>query len=193
MKVRERPTQHAHEVVQSVVRPGETVVDATAGNGHDTLFLAQCVGERGRVVAFDVQEAAIASTRRRLADAGVGERVELWGESHASMARRVAPGVAAVMFNLGYLPGGDHGRITRTEETLPALAAAVSLLRPGGVVTVVCYPGHPGGEEEAAAVRIWAEARGAGILSPAHHAGPFLVVIGATRSRRSHRSAEAAD
>ena len=173
-----RPTQQAHEIVSAVVRPGETVIDATAGNGHDTLFLAGLVGEGGRVVAFDVQEAAIASTRRRLAEAGVLERVEPWTGSHARMAERVEPGIAAVMFNLGYLPGGDHGLITRTDETLRALEAAVALLRPGGVVTVVCYPGHEGGDKEAAAVREWIGQRGGEVFPQAREGAPFLAVVG---------------
>lgn len=170
-----RPTQQAHEVVREVVQAGETVVDATAGNGHDTLFLAGLVGERGRVVAFDVQQAAIESTRRRLEEAGVAGRIELWCESHAGMVARVESGVAAVMFNLGYLPGGDQTRITRTDETLRALGAAVGLLRPGGVLTVVCYPGHEGGDEEASAVRLWMEARGGEVFPQAREGAPFLV------------------
>lgn len=171
-----RPTQQAHEIVREVVGAGETGVDATAGNGHDTLFLADLVGEGGRVVAFDVQQAAIESTRRRLEEAGLAGRVDLWCESHAGMVARVESGVAAVMFNLGYLPGGDHARITRTEETLRALEAAAGLLRPGGVLTVVCYPGHAGGDEEAAAVRVRVEARGGEVFPQAREGAPFLVV-----------------
>ncbi len=171
-----RPTQHAHEVVAEVVRPGETAIDATAGNGHDTLHLARRVGERGKVIAFDVQPAAIESTRRRLEDAGVAQRVVLWCGSHSEMADRVAPGVAAVMFNLGYLPGADHRVITRTGETLRALEAAAGLLRPGGVLTAVCYPGHAGGDEEASAVREWIEARGGEVFPQAREGAPFLVV-----------------
>lgn len=176
MRGMKRPTQEAHEVVAGVVKPGETVVDATAGNGHDTLFLTGLVGEAGKVAAFDVQEAAIEATRRRLEAAGMAERATLWCESHTRIAERVGPGVAAVMFNLGYLPGGDHAMITRTGETLRALEVAVELLRPGGLVTVVCYPGHPGGDQEAAAVRAWAEARGGEVFPQAREGAPFLVV-----------------
>ncbi|MCH7225811.1 class I SAM-dependent methyltransferase [Haloferula sp. A504] len=171
-----RPTQQAHEIVSGVVKEGETGVDATAGNGHDSLFLAGLVGESGRVVAFDVQEAAIESTRRRLEDAGVAGCIDLWCESHIRMAERVEPGVGAVMFNLGYLPGGDHARITRTDETLRALEVAVGLLRTSGILTVVCYPGHPGGDEEAAAVKAWVEARGGQVFPQARKGAPFLVV-----------------
>jgi predicted methyltransferase len=183
MSVPERPTVQAHREVAAVLRAGELAVDATAGNGHDTLFLAERVGPTGRVLAFDIQPAAIEATRARLAAAGLAERVGLVLGSHGDLAEHVAPGgVAAVMFNLGYFPGGDHAVITRTAETLRALGAAAAALRPGGIVTVVCYPGHPGGEEESAAVVAWAEAldrgsfavevqRRGGTLKPA----PFLV------------------
>ncbi|MGB1130631.1 MAG: class I SAM-dependent methyltransferase [Haloferula sp.] len=174
----ERPTAAAHRVVKEAVKPGEMVVDATAGNGHDTLFLAEWVGPTGKVVAFDIQQAAIESTRRRLDKAGVVDRVDLHGESHTHMAQRVERGgVAAVMFNLGYLPGADHALITQTEETLLALETAVALLRSGGVVTVVCYPGHEGGDREAAAVVEWADARGGVVYPQAREGAPFLVVL----------------
>jgi predicted methyltransferase len=185
MSVPERPTVQAHREVAAVLRVGEIAVDATAGNGHDTVFLAERVGPTGRVLAFDIQAAAIEATRARLAAAGLAERVVLVQGSHGDLAEHVAPAaVGAVMFNLGYFPGGDHAVITRGAETLRALDAAVAALRPGGIVTVVCYPGHPGGEEESEAVVGWAAA-----LDPAAHAGgvfrrsgtvkpaPFLVRV----------------
>lgn len=179
-----RPTQQAHEVVASVVREGETVVDATAGNGHDTLFLAGLVGETGKVIAFDIQTAAIESTRRRLEAADVADRVELHGESHTHMASWAEAGtVGAIMFNLGYLPGEDHSLITLAPYTLLALDAAVPLLRPGGVITIVCYPGHPGGGEEAEAVREWAQQRGGEVFPQGREGAPFLVVWSPPRWR----------
>ena len=145
-------TAVAHEAVREALRPGETAVDATVGNGFDTVFLAETVGPAGRVVGFDVQAAAVEGTRRRLAAAGLAH-VELRHESHAAIAGRVAGPIAAAMFNLGYLPRGDRAVVTRPESTLAALRAALALLRPGGVATVLCYRGHDGGPEEAAAVR----------------------------------------
>ena len=180
MNAPERPTARAHREIAAVLRDGDVAIDATAGNGHDTVFLAKLVGEAGKVIAFDVQEQAIASTRERLAAEGLLERVELVHGSHGSLAEQVTSGsVAAVMFNLGYLPGGDHAVITRTTETLRALEAALGVLRPGGILTIVCYPGHEGGNEESAAVVAWAEKHGAEVfrredtLRPA----PFLVVV----------------
>jgi tRNA A58 N-methylase Trm61 len=149
-----RPTALAQDILRGVIRPGDRVIDATAGNGHDTLFLAECVGQDGKVLAFDVQAKALESARARVAEhAG---RVEFFQESHAGMAARAEPGsVAVVMFNLGYLPGEDHELTTESSETLVALEAAAGLLRPGGVLSVICYPGHPAGAAEAEAVETW--------------------------------------
>lgn len=158
-----RPTRQAHHEIAAAVREGDLAIDATAGNGHDTVFLAERVGESGKVLAFDIQTEAIAAARARVEAAGLGGRVEFIHGSHVAMADHAVPGsVAAVMFNLGYFPGGDHAVITRTAGTLAALEAALSLLKPGGVLTVVCYPGHPGGDEESAAVLEWSE----GLASP---------------------------
>lgn len=153
-----RPTQLAHREVAAVLRPGDLAIDATAGNGHDTVFLAERVGELGKVLAFDVQAEAIAAARARVAVAGLTARVVFIHGSHVDLSEHAAPGsAAAVMFNLGYFPGGDHTLITRTSGTLTALDAARVVLKPGGILTVVCYPGHPGGDEESAAVEAWSE------------------------------------
>lgn len=149
----ERPTAVAHQVVSDVVGAGDVVIDATAGNGHDTLFLARLVGNEGRVIAFDIQGAAIDSTRQRLRAASMDKRVELHCESHGELLERVGRDeVAAVMFNLGYLPGGDHEVITEVSETAKAVVQGLFALRAGGVMTIVCYTGHPGGAEEAETV-----------------------------------------
>lgn len=152
----------AHWHVENVLAPGALAVDATAGNGHDTLCLAESVGPAGRVWAFDVQADALRTTRDRLERAGVAERVELVAQGHETMAATLPPAargqIRAVMFNLGYWPGGpDKTRTTQSDTTVQALAAAAAFLAPGGVVTAVCYTRHPGGEEEAQAVRTWAE------------------------------------
>ncbi len=146
----------AWDLVRHAVRPGERAVDATVGNGHDTLFLASLVGPGGHVTGFDVQAEALDRLRHQLATVPPAAEVVLLAESHERMADHVAPGVAAVMFNLGWLPGGDHTRVTEPESTLRALETAWRLLRPGGVITVVAYPGHPAGEAETTSVENWA-------------------------------------
>jgi tRNA G37 N-methylase Trm5 len=146
-----RQTDRVHALLAEVVRPGETVVDATAGNGHDTLHLARLVGPTGRVIAFDVQPSALAATSSLLKDHGLSH-VELVQADHARLAEWVKVPIAACTFNLGYLPGGDHQITTSTASTITALKAATNWLRPGGRITTICYVGHPAGQDETAAV-----------------------------------------
>ncbi|MDQ6420362.1 class I SAM-dependent methyltransferase [Paenibacillus sp. LHD-117] len=180
----------AHKWIAERTQPGDTVIDATAGGGVDTLALAELVGPKGCVYAFDIQEDALHRTRQRLApliEAGRLPRLHLKLADHADMADYVdeeaAGCAAAVMFNLGYLPGGDPAVITRTESTLRALESALDLLRPGGILTCVLYPGHPGGEAEAAAVEAWAaklpQSAGQAVLyrQPQRQAAPYLIAV----------------
>ncbi|MBK1882402.1 methyltransferase domain-containing protein [Luteolibacter pohnpeiensis] len=146
------PTYLAKLMLARVIRLGDMVIDATCGNGHDTLFLAESVGETGKVLAFDVQDPAIEAARKRVAAAGCEDRVIFFRESHARLADRAAPhSVTAVMFNLGYLPGNDH-TVATGDDTMEAIESAIMLLRSGGAISVICYPGHVGGAAEANAV-----------------------------------------
>jgi 16S rRNA C1402 N4-methylase RsmH len=144
-------------LLRDAISAGDTVIDATTGNGHDTVFLAQCVGEEGRVFAFDVQDAAIASASARVEVEGCASQVTFVHDSHRNLESHVdgVSRIAAIIFNLGYLPGDDHGKTTEAGETLQALGAAVRLLKQGGILAVVCYPGHDEGGREAAAVEDW--------------------------------------
>ena len=152
----------AHTLAMRALQTGDVAVDATIGNGHDTLMLAQAVGKGGCVHGFDVQSPAFEQTRARLRTEGVAERVTLHEAGHEHMDRHVPDAVhgtvGAVTFNLGYLPGSDSALTTTPETTLPALDAALGLLRPGGVITAVLYTGHEGGPAEAEAVHEWAAA-----------------------------------
>jgi len=146
-----RLTDIAQQAIRSAVRAGDLAIDATAGNGHDTLFLAETVGPGGTVWACDLQEGAIAATRRLLDEKGIGT-VRLIRGDHGALLdelRKDAAGrVAAIMFNLGYLPGADKSITTTAESTGTALSHALELLRPGGVLTIVAYPGHAAGARE---------------------------------------------
>jgi glycine oxidase len=152
-------TKLAHSIVRRAVRLGDTVVDATAGNGHDTVFLSACTGPTGRVLAIDIQAEAIQSTRTRLVTEAVSN-VTLHQGDHSKVLNGLQESsevVGAIMFNLGYLPGGDKQRTTSASTTTEAIAAGVSLLKSGGVMTVVAYRGHAGGQEEARAVDEWSQ------------------------------------
>lgn len=142
----------AHALLQSVVQTGDTVIDATMGNGHDTLFLAQQVGAGGKVFAFDVQAQALEKTGKRLAEHDAQQQVTLVQGCHSQMAECVPTDlhgtVAAAVFNLGYLPGADKALTTQRETTTAAVDAALQLLRVGGVLIVVVYPGHAEGRLE---------------------------------------------
>ncbi len=146
--------EYCHALLRARILPADLVVDATAGNGHDTLFLAQLVGAEGKVYSFDVQPQAITATRRLLQSEGVPEKCyEVLEVSHAKLAEhlpaRSAGHVAAVVFNLGWLPGGDKSVSTQAETTLTAVRTAMDFLQPGGLLGLVLYPGHPSGAEEA--------------------------------------------
>ena len=148
----------AAELIETALCPGAQAVDATMGNGHDTLWLCRQVGEMGRVYAFDVQPEAVQRTRALLEKEGVAERATLFCRGHEHMAECVGEPVDAVMFNLGWLPGAEHGVTTRTETTLKAVDAALSILKPEGLLTVCVYPGHDEGSRELAALDAWAAA-----------------------------------
>ena len=152
-----KATQMAHHLVGERLKEGQVAVDATAGNGNDTLFLARAVGASGTVYALDVQADALGSTAAALEEADVADRVRLVEACHSGLASIVPAEhhgeVAAAMFNLGYLPGGDHSVVTQPDSTVRAVQSALELLRSGGVLTVVGYPGHGGGAAETEAVK----------------------------------------
>lgn len=152
--------QQAHQLLAGVLLEGDIAIDATVGNGHDTLFLAGRVGATGKVYGFDIQQQALDSAWQRLEQAGEVAQVSLYHAGHETMGLllpQTAQGrVNAVMFNLGYLPGGDKRRTTGASTTLAALQSALSLLAPGGLISLLAYTGHPGGREEAELVKAWA-------------------------------------
>lgn len=145
-------TQLAHQIVRNVIIEGDTAIDATAGNGYDTRSLAKAVGDAGHVHSFDIQHEAIERTKTRLKASAI-VNVTLHQRSHAELADAVGSQqhgqVAAVMFNLGYLPNGNKTVKTHSDSTRAALLAAARVIRSGGVITVIVYIGHDGGRDEA--------------------------------------------
>lgn len=138
-----------HKVVSMCVSPGAFCIDATAGGGGDTEFLCRLVGDGGKVLAFDIQKAALERTEARVRSAGYSNILRTVLDSHSNMADYATPGSAnAVMFNLGWLPGGDHKIFSRPETTIPAITSAMEIIKPGGVVSVCIYSGRESGYEE---------------------------------------------
>lgn len=154
-----RLTEQVHLKLMEVIRSGDTVIDATAGNGHDALALAKLVGPSGKVIIIDVQTAAIEATRDRLMEAKELAQCELIEGDHAEVLHELLEqhreSVRAITFNLGYLPGAEKTLTTKPETTVRALDAAISLLRPGGILLVTAYRGHAGGMSEAQEVEKW--------------------------------------
>lgn len=138
----------AHDILSCAVLPGDTVLDATMGNGHDTLFLCGLVGKDGHVFAFDIQEQAVKNTRRLLAENEVLDRATLFCTGHEHLAEYVESGLSAGVFNLGWLPGGDKAVTTHWETTFTAVSAALTLLKKNGVLIICAYPGHAEGDRE---------------------------------------------
>ena len=140
-----------HDFLTRTVKPGSICVDATAGKGRDTALLCRLTGKAGRVLAFDIQEEAIRQTRALLEAEGLSAEVVL--DSHANLEQYAEPGtVDCVVFNFGRLPGGDPKIMTRSESSLAAINAGLSLLCPGGVMAIALYYGGENGYEERDAV-----------------------------------------
>ena len=166
----------AADALRQVVQPGDTVIDATLGNGHDTHMLAELVGATGHVIGFDIQPEAVARTEAALREAGLLGRCELHAVGHQHMAEFVSGPARAVVFNLGWLPGGDKSITTRWETTRQAIDTALALLLPGGICTVCAYPGHAAGDEERHELMGWLSALRPQVYNVLHHrflnAGP---------------------
>lgn len=151
----------AHEWIKTQLREGDIGIDATVGNGHDTLFLAQTVGPKGKVYGFDIQQDALDNCYQRLVTNNADKQVSLHHAGHETLPIVIPETlqhgkINAVMFNLGYLPGGDKQRTTYTGTTLAALESALRMLTQNGIITILAYSGHPGGQEETASVKAWA-------------------------------------
>ncbi|WP_163652671.1 class I SAM-dependent methyltransferase [Listeria sp. PSOL-1] len=144
--------QFSHSLLKKIVFPGDVVIDATCGNGHDTLFLAQLVGVNGMVYGFDIQKEAIEATATRLEEAAAHHQVQLFQTSHENIHTVVDQPIKAAIYNLGYLPGGDKAITTNPSSTLTSIEQALLKLIKGGMAILVIYHGHPSGKLEKEAI-----------------------------------------
>jgi predicted methyltransferase len=139
-------------LLEKAVKHGDTVVDATIGNGHDTLFLANLVGEDGRVYGFDVQLEAVTATEELIRSNGLSNRVTLFQQGHENLSTCIPQDengkITGAIFNLGYLPGSDKSVITKPNTTISAVEQLLNVMAPEGIIVLVIYYGHPGGEIE---------------------------------------------
>ncbi|AGB40249.1 putative S-adenosylmethionine-dependent methyltransferase involved in cell envelope biogenesis [Halobacteroides halobius DSM 5150] len=138
----------SHQLLSEQIAKGAKLIDATVGNGYDTKFMAELVGRSGTIWGFDVQEEAIKRAKERLEKASLKEQVKLINDGHQNMSNYINQSVDGILFNLGYLPGGNKKVITQAETTLQAVKEGLDLLKAGGVLVLVIYLGHEGGREE---------------------------------------------
>ena len=149
-------TQWCAAFIRQQVQEGDFCIDATMGNGNDTLLLSQLCGKSGKVLAFDIQEQALAATKEKLTAGHAPENYTLLLESHANMAEYATPdSVSCIVFNFGYLPGGDHSLATRGETSIQALTQALTLLKKGGMISLCIYSGGDSGFEERDQILDW--------------------------------------
>ena len=143
----------AHSFWTSLLKEGDHVIDATLGNGHDAHFLAKIVlkGDKGTLFGFDIQETALVNTWKQLASAfneSELKRMILFHENHNQMKRLIKEPIKLIVYNLGYLPGGDKKLTTFALSTLESIRQGMEMLINGGVISIVCYPGHDEGLNE---------------------------------------------
>ena len=148
-----RPSFSALDIISKVirehVREGDLCIDATAGRGNDTAMLCELVGPSGKVIAFDIQEDAVASTKELLSAKALSNRAEVHLESHSEMGKYAEPGtVSCITFNFGWLPKGDHNIFTKKETSIPAIEAGLELLKEDGIMTLILYYGRETGFDE---------------------------------------------
>ncbi|MDQ0245963.1 16S rRNA C1402 N4-methylase RsmH [Bacillus fengqiuensis] len=148
----ERILPFARTLLQKAVNEGDIAVDATIGNGHDTVLLAELVGETGHVYGFDIQPQALENTKQKLEEQQLDDRVTLFHKSHSHL-REVLPPIASqrvtgAIFNLGYLPGGDKNIVTKADSTIEAIDQLLDVMAPEGIIVLVIYHGHPEGALE---------------------------------------------
>lgn len=142
----ERITSFVHNYWKKFLLNDPLVIDATLGNGKDTLALAQILQGKGKIFGYDIQESALRSTRALLERSLTQNELynvflkrsshEFFWESKADL----------IVYNLGYLPGGDKKITTRAETTVKSLQSALKIVT--RAISVLCYTGHEEGKHE---------------------------------------------
>ncbi len=146
----------AHKTTQPYLSKQSIGIDATMGNGHDTLFLAK---NSHKVYAFDIQKSALTATHQRLESSHCLDKVNLIQAGHETMLQHISSEeeADAIVFTLGYLPHADPTIITQEKHTITALNQALQLLSEKGTISILAYPGHSGGKLEMQAIIHWYE------------------------------------
>ena len=144
-----RVTTFVQYTLQGKIKEGSIAIDATMGNGSDTLFLADLIGSTGKIFSFDIQCIALENTKKKIDDNNMNDYdIKLINDSHENITSYVTESIDVAMFNLGYLPKGDHSIITNPDSTIKGILSALTLLKKGGIISIVIYYGHYGGKKE---------------------------------------------
>lgn len=147
----------AHSFISKHLSKGDVCIDATAGNGHDSLFMAKLVTCEGSLFSFDIQVEALTQTKKLLTDNDCMRQAKLIHDCHSKMKNSLNPDlmrrIKVVAFNLGYLPSGNHKIITKKETTIKAITEIYDWIDKNGVISVVAYRGHYGGIQETNAIQ----------------------------------------
>lgn len=168
-----------HEVMEKIFSPhlkmakdywkghlqqSDLAIDATCGNGHDTLFLSELCS----VIGLDIQILAIQNTEALLAKHQ--KKAILHRLSHEKIDTLPLPHPPnLIVYNLGYLPHGNKSITTQTESTLESVKKSLEMLAPGGALSITCYPGHDEGLREEKALEAWAASLPSDKWSVTHH------------------------
>jgi 16S rRNA C1402 N4-methylase RsmH len=179
----------AQQLLINKINTAKCIVDTTAGNGKDTLFLATNSCKDAIVWAFDIQQSAIIKTKQLLLTHNLLNKVKLIVDNHANINSYITGNIDVAMFNLGYLPNADHKITTELKSTITALRQILNTLSVGGIISLVTYPGHPEGYCEQQAVQehlksLSPEIFTVGCWSMINHINnpPILYVVEKTRS-----------
>lgn len=179
----------AHQYWKRLIIPGDSVIDATSGNGHDALFLATLAltENSGHLYCLDLQTEALENTRLRLQDhlpPAYFKRMQFISGCHSSFPEEIQPNsIKLIVYNLGYLPGGNKAVTTQAETTLKSIEKATDLIAPQGVISIMCYPGHPEGKIEEAHILSWLSTLDRWEWSCCHHRwinkidAPSLIIL----------------
>ena len=143
---KKKMTERNHEIISTYLNPGDLAIDCTMGNGYDTLFLKNIVGESGQVISFDIQDEAIINTERLIGKDS--KNVELHLNSNVNIDKYVREEASVIVYNLGYLPNSSHDITTEAEDIIKSISKSMELIKVGGLISIMTYSGHDDGKEE---------------------------------------------
>lgn len=151
MRLLKRNTELVKEVMRRVIKENDLCIDATLGDGNDSLYMYNL---NAKVMSFDIQDEAITSSRNLFLENNIklddNKRIKFILDSHSNIDKYLNENdkIKFATFNLGYLPSGDKSIITKYDSTISAIDKILNYLDKDGVISIICYYEHDGGLEE---------------------------------------------